>query len=167
MFLGFVGGIRPVTFFIAVNTPEFGAEDSGMWHGFTLSFHSALIAYAGVLANLKMLRLMVAASGDFSKALRTFFAWTAGNLFLGAQIAYTMRPFFGTPTLPVAFLREDAWDGNFYVSQYNSLERAVGGNVVMVWLLIVGAIFVGLVFLNEVLKHEYKSWKSLYAGSLK
>jgi hypothetical protein len=51
-------------------------------------------------------------------AARVLFAWLAVNLFLGSQLTWIARPFIGAPYLPVKFLREDAFKGNFYENVY-------------------------------------------------
>jgi hypothetical protein len=51
------------------------------------------------------------------------FAWLAGNLLLGSQISWVLRPFVGSPTLPVQFMRGDAWQGSFFESVFRSLQR--------------------------------------------
>jgi hypothetical protein len=59
-------------------------------------------------------------------ATGTLLAWLGGNGFLGAQFSWILRPFFGTPTLEVAFLREDPMKGNFYQTVWRSLESTCG-----------------------------------------
>jgi hypothetical protein len=54
------------------------------------------------------------ANGDQKIANRVLLGWLAGNLFLGSQLCWILRPFIGTPSLPVQFLRSDAFGGNFY-----------------------------------------------------
>lgn len=44
------------------------------------------------------------------------FVWLAVNLLAGAQIAWILRPWFGTPSLAVEFLRARPFDGNFHDS---------------------------------------------------
>lgn len=42
------------------------------------------------------------------------FAWFLLYIFVGIQMAWVLRPFVGSPGLPVRFFREEAW-GNAYV----------------------------------------------------
>jgi hypothetical protein len=53
-------------------------------------------------------------------AFRVFGAWLAGNLFLGAQLSWILRPFIGSPELPVEFLRAGALRGNFYENIFHA-----------------------------------------------
>lgn len=102
----------PVMLFLLWNTPPLGARGPG--HSLTLLSHVAVIAFAGVVANRRLFRLLVALSPSPDTALRTLFAWLAGNLLLGSQLAWVLRPFVGSPGLPVQFLRDDPLRGNFF-----------------------------------------------------
>jgi hypothetical protein len=42
-------------------------------------------------------------SGRASTARAVLLSWLAGNFFLGAQLAWTLRPFIGLPKLPCNF----------------------------------------------------------------
>lgn len=119
-----VGALSPVAFFVALNLPRFQAAAAGTAHSTTLALHVGLIAYAGVLAHFHLLRLLFRAAPTTKQALQTWAAWIAGNLFVGAQIAYVLRPFFGEPQLPVALLREDALASNFYLGLWGTLSQA-------------------------------------------
>jgi hypothetical protein len=56
-------------------------------------------------------------------ATATLLAWLGGNCFLGAQFSWILRPFFGSPSLEVAFLRPDPLRGNFYLAVWRSLQH--------------------------------------------
>src|SRR5213078_192379 len=71
-------------------------------------------AVAGVASNIRLLRLLRTLSGSARVARKVLFAWLAGNLFLGSQLCWILRPFIGSPGLPTQFLRADAFKGNFY-----------------------------------------------------
>jgi hypothetical protein len=49
------------------------------------------------------------------------FAWLAGNLFLGSQLSWILRPFIGQPSLPVEFFRTTALHGNFYENVFRAV----------------------------------------------
>jgi len=109
-----VGSLSPVMIGMALDRPADGAEDLASWYRIFLLTNTVVIAFAGIIANHKLLRLIEAFSGSRAAALRTLITWLAGNLFVGAQLSYNLRPFFGNPTLPVEFLRPDPFDGTFY-----------------------------------------------------
>ncbi|HEX7260683.1 MAG TPA: hypothetical protein VF258_02620, partial [Luteolibacter sp.] len=47
---------------------------------------------------------------------------------LGAQFSWILRPFFGTPSQKIQFLRDHPMKGNFYESIWGAIERTTGGN---------------------------------------
>jgi PAS domain S-box-containing protein len=67
--------------------------------------------------------LLAQLGGSRAVALRVQFAWLAGNLFLGSQLSWILRPFIGTPTLPVEFFRDEALKGNFFEAVLHSLQQ--------------------------------------------
>ena len=45
------------------------------------------------------------------------------QLFLGSQLSWILRPFIGAPYLPVAFLRDTAFQGNFYENVFHTITN--------------------------------------------
>ncbi|MDB4500800.1 hypothetical protein N9224_01325 [Akkermansiaceae bacterium] len=122
-----LGSLSPILFFMALNAPAPDAANADLAHSNYLVIHTVLIAYAGVIANVHLARLLLAMTPNRRTAAMTLGAWLAGNAFVGAQFSWILRPFFGTPSLEVAFLREDAIRGTFYETVWNSLDRISGG----------------------------------------
>ena len=118
-----LGALSPITFFMVVNAPAADSPEAVRWHQVFLLTHTVLIAYAGAVGNYKAYRLLVALTGKLGVARRTFGAWLVVNLFVGAQLSYTLRPFFGNPAKPVEFFRPDAFGGSFYEVVVHSLIR--------------------------------------------
>ena len=108
-----LGAFSPVTLFLLYNTPPLAAHLPAS-HAALLTAHVALIAFAGVVANRRLLRLLARLAGDAARARTILLAWLAGNLLLGSQLAWVLRPFVGSPGLPVQFLRPDPLHGNFF-----------------------------------------------------
>jgi len=109
-----VGSLSPIIIGMVIDSPQPGEAGATAWyHGFLLA-NTAIIAFAGIVANHKLLRLIQSFAGNETIGWRTLVAWLAGNLFVGAQLSYNLRPFFGNPDLPVQFLRPNPFDGNFY-----------------------------------------------------
>ena len=79
------------------------------------------VAFAGVIANVQLYRLLSHICGSQALGQRIVFVWLGVNLFLGAQLSWNLRPFFGTPHLPVRFLREDPFAGSFYEAVFHLL----------------------------------------------
>ena len=127
-----LGSIAPVTFFMALNAPASDAPNAGTAHTNFLVTHTLLIAFAGVIANLHLAKLLVATTPTNKIAATTLLSWLLGNAFVGAQLSWILRPFFGTPTMKVAFLREHPFDGTFYEVVWRSLNKASGGLGILV-----------------------------------
>jgi len=109
-----VGSLSPITFGMALNLPGPDEAGAAAAHRQLLLFHTALIAFAGIIATGKLLGILRHCTGSRLVARRLLVAWLAGNLFVGAQVGYILRPVFGSPGLAVEFLRPDAMKGNFY-----------------------------------------------------
>ena len=112
-----LAAFSPLVFFLVWNTPANSA------YSFTLLVQVAIIAYAGIMANLRLAQLLEHHCGSRSVAWRVLFAWLAGNLFLGSQLSWSLRPFVGSPALPVEFLRADAFRGNFYEAVFSAARH--------------------------------------------
>lgn len=132
-----LGALSPVTFFMALNAPAPDADHAATAHSHFLVTHTLLIAMAGLFANLHLARLLLAVTQPGSRtASPTLFAWLAGNAFLGAQLSWILRPFFGTPSIEIAFLRPHPFDGTFYETVWRSLQKITNGNALAVVLLL-------------------------------
>jgi len=121
-----LGSFSPITAFVIWNTPAMTSDvqASGGPYSFVQLMHVAIIAFAGMVANLRLVELLRQLGATTAVARRVLVAWLAGNLFLGSQLCWILRPFIGSPALPVEFLRQTAFQGNFYESVFRSLLRA-------------------------------------------
>jgi len=116
-----LGAFSPLAAFVIWNAPPLaeGANNSAT-HAAILLLLVVVIAFAGIAANLRLLQLLRALAGESAVAWRVLLAWLAGNLFLGSQLSWVLRPFIGNPAMPVEFLRADAFHGNFYETVFRS-----------------------------------------------
>lgn len=112
----------PVMLFLLWNTPAL-TEHQAVAHSILLASHVGVIAFAGIVANWRLLRLLERLSASLATARSLLFCWLAGNLFLGSQLAWVLRPFVGTPGLPIEFLRDHPWRGNFFESVLRALRH--------------------------------------------
>lgn len=113
LFALILGSLSPLAIGMALDAPKAGSPQAPEWHRMLIFTHTVWIAFAGVVANLKLLQVLEHYSG-MKIGRRTLVAWLAGNLFVGAQFSYTLRPFFGDPRLPIQFFRDDPFNGTFY-----------------------------------------------------
>ena len=121
-----LGALSPVVLFLVWNTPPM-ADDSASalaGHNFLLLTEIAAITFAGVAGNARLLALLRDLGGRAVVARRVLWAWLAGNLLLGRQLSWILRPFVGSPNLPVEFLRANAFAGNFFESVGSLLRHA-------------------------------------------
>ena len=116
-----LGGFATITLFIWYNAPPLASRSAVLGHSVMLLTHVFAIAFAGIMANRRLLELLRKISGCDATARAILFSWLAGNLFLGAQLAWNLRPFIGSPTLAVQFLRDDPLRGNFYEAVWRAL----------------------------------------------
>lgn len=117
-----LGSFSPLLAFLVWNSPPMSPQ-----HGVSSGTYSlimvtqvAVIAFAGITANLRLAHLLRQLAPSQAIARRVLLAWLAGNLFLGSQLSWIFRPFIGSPTLQVQFLREHPLRGNFYETIFHS-----------------------------------------------
>ncbi len=118
-----VAAFSPLLLFQVANTPPISDGRAG--HAPLQVMNFAIIAFAGVMANIRLLQVVEQFSGTRMAARRTLVAWLAGNLLLGSQVAWILRPFVGTPGLPIEFLRAEPLRGSFFESLVGSVLRLV------------------------------------------
>jgi hypothetical protein len=119
-----LGAFSPVMAFLIWNAPAMTSNISSQpTYRIILLAHVAVIALAGTAGNIRLLQLLVLWSGSRVIAMRVLMAWLTGNLFLGTQLTWILRPFIGSPNLPVAFLRANAFHGNFYETIFRSFQQ--------------------------------------------
>jgi hypothetical protein len=117
-----LGSFSPLLLYLVWNTPPISQQAlSHSSHSFILLTQVVVISFAGIVANLRLVQLLRRLSGSKPIARKILFAWLAGNLFLGSQLTWILRPFIGAPHLPVEFLRPNAFQGNFYETVFNAL----------------------------------------------
>jgi len=118
-----LGSFSPLVAFFVWNAPPMSPDvpqSSGVY-SFIMLMHVSVIAFSGIAGNLRLLQLLQHFSGGNRViARRVLFASLGGNLFLGSQLSWVLRPFIGSPGLAVEFLRKDAFHGNFYETVFQS-----------------------------------------------
>ena len=115
-----LGAFSPLIAFMVWNAPPMSVSAGSAYNLIKLT-HVAVITFAGTMGNARLLQLLVRLGGSRAVALRVLCAWLAGNLFLGSQLSWILRPFIGLPSLPVEFLRATALHGNFYENVLRSV----------------------------------------------
>lgn len=120
-----LGCLSPLMLFLVWNAPPLAdsAVAARTTHSTILLALVAMLAMAGIAANLRLVQLLRTLSGSAASARRTLIAWLAGNLLLGSQLSWILRPFVGHPSLAVEFLRREAFEGNFFESVFNTIRH--------------------------------------------
>ncbi|MGH8092727.1 MAG: hypothetical protein ACREIF_04575 [Chthoniobacterales bacterium] len=118
-----LGALSPISLFVLWNTPPLDSRAILLGHSLTLLTHVLFIAGAGVIANHGLFRLLEKMSASRAIARRVLLGWLGGNFLLGSQLAWVLRPFVGSPHLPVQFLRPDPLRGNFYEAVGRALHH--------------------------------------------
>lgn len=118
-----LASLAPVTLFVWFNAPPLGSATAILGHSLMLLTHVGAVGFAGVMANRRLFGLLREISERASTARAVLLSWLAGNLFLGAQLAWVLRPFIGSPALAVQFLRDDPLHGNFYEAVWRAFKH--------------------------------------------
>jgi hypothetical protein len=117
-----LGAFSPLLAFLVWNAPPLSAAaQAGATYSVIQLLQVLIISFAGITANVRLIQLLRRFSTSPAAASRVLFAWLAGNLFFGSQLTWILRPFIGSPGLPVEFLRKDALHGNFYETVFRSI----------------------------------------------
>ena len=120
-----LGAFSPLLVFLVWNAPPMTPDvNVTAAYGFIKMTHVAVIAFAGIAGNVRLFQLLARLGGSKAVARRVLFAWLTINLFLGSQLTWIARPFIGTPQLPVQFLRDTAFQSNFYEDVFRTLQQA-------------------------------------------
>jgi hypothetical protein len=119
-----LGAFSPLIAFMIWNAPPISPQTvSGATYNLIKLINVAVIALAGMTGNVRLFQLLARLGGSKAVAFRVLFAWLSGNLFLGSQLSWILRPFIGSPDLPVEFFRTSALHGNFYENVFQSLQQ--------------------------------------------
>ena len=121
-----LGAFSPLMAFLVWNAPPMTPDvKSTTTYSLIKLTHVVVIAFAGIVGNVRLFQLLSQLGGTTAIARRVLVAWLAVNLFLGSQLTWIARPFIGAPQLPVAFLRESALKGNFYENVFRTVDWLV------------------------------------------
>jgi hypothetical protein len=120
-----LGALSPVALFVVWNTPPLTGttRTSSPEYCFLQLTLVVFIAFAGVVGNMRLLPLLKQWASRDAVARRVLFAWLAGNLFLGSQICWVLRPFIWDSGGRVVFLGPGSFHGSFYETVFEAVRR--------------------------------------------
>ncbi len=120
-----LAAFAPLSVFLLYHLPPVGSAEQSVGHGVYLLVNTLLIAFAGITANLHLYRLLKHLCVKPQQAQGVLWSWLGINVLLGTQLSWNLRPFFGTPHLPVHFLRDDPFTGSFFEAFFNVLRLSL------------------------------------------
>ena len=122
-----LGALSPVAWFVVWNTPPLTAamQLSSPEYGVIQLSLAGFIALAGVVGNVHLLPFLSDWARSPSAARKVLFAWLAGNLFLGSQICWVLRPFIWDPARPVEFIGREYFHGSFFETVFEAARRLI------------------------------------------
>ena len=122
-----LAALSPVALFIVWNLPPLtgATRSSSPEYAFLQLMLVLFIAFAGVMANVRLLPLLRQFAGSVSVARNVLFAWLAGNLFLGSQLCWVLRPFIWEAGSPVTFFGRHPFHGSFYETVFEAARRII------------------------------------------
>lgn len=106
----------PVALFFLLSGVSYSGSNAELQfaHNSILMTHIAILALAGFGGNAALLQGLRRLVKPTCSAISLFWVWLAAFAFVGCQLSWILRPFVGSPFFPVAFMRPDALDRNFY-----------------------------------------------------
>ncbi len=109
-------GLVPVAFFFMVSGVSYtGTPDElRLSHNTILMTHIFILAIAGVVGNVSLFKGLRRVVSERCPVHALFLFWLAAFAFVGCQMSWILRPFIGSPFYPVAFMRANCLDRNFY-----------------------------------------------------
>lgn len=122
-----LGALSPVALFIVWNTPALatGTTASSPEYALLQLTLAVFVALAGVMGNLRLVPLLRKWAGSTAVARNVLLAWLAGNLFLGSQICWVLRPFIWEANRPVEFIGQNCFQGSFFATIFNATCKLI------------------------------------------
>ncbi len=122
-----LGALSPVAWFIVWNAPPLtGRTNIASPEYAMLQLTLAVfVALAGVIGNVRLIPLLRQWAGSGSVARHVLLAWLMGNLFLGSQISWVLRPFIWDANRPVEFIGQDCFQGSFFETVFEAARRVI------------------------------------------
>ena len=102
-------------FFLLSGVPAEGTHDVLRHaHNSILVTHIIILSLAGFGGNMALLKGLRRVVRPNCPVGSLFTAWVVAFAFVGCQMSWILRPFVGSPFFPVAWMRPDCLDRNFY-----------------------------------------------------
>jgi hypothetical protein len=108
--------LAPVAlFFLLSGVPVSGSHDELRYaHNSILLTHIIILSLAGFGGNMALLKGLRKVVLPRCPVGSLFVLWVVAFAFVGCQMSWILRPFVGSPFYPVAWMRPDCLERNFY-----------------------------------------------------
>ena len=122
-----LGAFSPLALFVVWNTPPLDGVTSLSSPGYGLLqlTLAVLVAFAGVVGNVRLFPLLRHWAGSAAVAWKVLLAWLAEHLFLGSQVCWVLRPFIWDPAGPTRFIGREYFRGSFFETVFEAAWRLV------------------------------------------
>jgi hypothetical protein len=126
-------GLLPVTFFFTTSASSTTGTPTELQltHNYLLLIHITLIAFAGVAGNAALRKGLSQIVLPGCAVRKLYWSWLVAFAFVGCQLSWILRPFVGSPSYPIVFMRPNCFERNFYEFVFLEVLPYVlqGGNV--------------------------------------
>lgn len=112
----------PPMLFLIGNVPGPGEAGAAFGQKLVLLAHVVVIAFAGIVGNCRLWQTLRRITGEGKRAHLVLFSWLAGNLLLGSQISWILRPWVATSGGGVSFFSTEPMRGNFFEAVWHALR---------------------------------------------
>lgn len=119
-----LAAVSPCALFFAWQAPPSNSSDAMTSYRVLLPLNTAVVGACGILANLRLYRLLAALTGSRRLAVRALIAWIMASGLAGCELSWLASPFLARPDLPIRFVNPNAFRSNFF--EY--LSRTAIGN---------------------------------------
>ncbi len=109
-----LAALAPVLLFVCWNVPGPDSPHHALGSSLTILIHVGAIAFAGYVGNVRLGDLLGQLTGSRSRARVILLSWLAGNLLLGSQVSWILRPWIGARHAELSFFSPEPLRGNFF-----------------------------------------------------
>jgi hypothetical protein len=120
-----LGALSPVALFFVWNAPPLTAATnmtSPEYQRMQLAL-AVFVAFAGVVGNLHLVPMLREWTRSLAVTRNVLLAWLAGNLLLGSQICWVLRPFIWEPGGNEQFIGKGYLRGSFYETVFEAVRH--------------------------------------------
>lgn len=117
-----LASFAPIMLFLLWNTPSLDGAESLRGNSIILLAHVVVIGFAGIVGNCRLWQLLHRLTRSARQAHSVLFAWLAGNLLLGSQVSWILRPWIGKPDSIVTFFSPTPMHGNFFEAVWHAVS---------------------------------------------